>query len=535
MASRYFAGSGTLTRFVLRRDRLRLAIWLLGLCGFMVGFVPVFRDLLSGGGGNDMMAAMMENPAMVAIVGPVFGKANYNTGAMYANMMLLFSAMIAGIMNIYLVARHTRADEELGRLEVIRSLPVGRLANLASALGVALLADTALFLFAGFGMYLVRADGMDLGGCLLFGAGVGAIGLFFAAATAIFCQCTANNRTATGLSVLLVLALYMLRAMGDLSTEALAYISPLGLVLRTQTFVKNLWWPIPVLLLCAAVLAALAFALAQKRDLGRGLVPEKPGHSHAAPYLSSPFGLAFKLLRGQILLWAVVVLVLAAMYGSVFGDLDGFLNSNEMLKAIFAANPSFTLAEQFIAFLMIIMAMITAIPMLGFVGKITAEEKRGHTEHLLGRAVSRKGQMAAYALPAFGMSVLLQFLAALGFWAVGSMVLADAPGFGTFLVSALSYLPALWVFWGLGLALAAYLPGLAALSYVYLGYTFISVYLGTIAKFPEWMKKLTPLGYIAQYPVEDIAVLPLVVLTGMAAVLAALAFVGYARRDVKMQ
>lgn len=528
-----FAGTGTLTRLILRRDRVRLPIWVLGLAAFCVALVPVFAELLVGETDGRVMAAMMENPAMVAIVGPVYGAENYTTGASYGNMMLVFSVMIAGVMSIFLVARHTRQDEEQGRMEVIRSLPVGRLAGLASTLLVALVANALLALFTGVGLYVLREDGMGLSGCLLFGAALGVIGLFFAAATAVFCQCTANNRTALGLSLGLLFVLYMLRAAGDMGTEVLSLLSPLGLILRIQSFVNDYWWPAWVVLGLSLALAALAFALARVRDLGRGLVPEKPGRRHASRLLNSPFGLAGKLLRTSIIVWGITIFVLAAMYGSVFGELESFIDSNDMLKMIFAQTPGFTLTEQFISLMMVIMTMIAAIPLLSFAGRVAGEEKNGHTEHLLGRAVSRPAQMAAWLLPAFIMSVVLQLLSALGFWSVGSMVLDTTPSLGTFLVSAFSYLPALWVLLGFSMALTAFAPNLVALCYAWLGYTFFSIYLGTIAGLPDWLKKLTPFGYIPQYPLEELELLPLAVLTAIAAALAAVGFIGYRRRDMR--
>ncbi|MDQ7862150.1 hypothetical protein RCO48_17630 [Peribacillus frigoritolerans] len=39
---------------------------------------------------------------------------------MMAHQMLLLTAMAVGIMSILLVTRHTRADEEDGRIEMIR-------------------------------------------------------------------------------------------------------------------------------------------------------------------------------------------------------------------------------------------------------------------------------------------------------------------------------------------------------------------------------------------------------------------------------
>lgn len=535
MTSRLFSGSTTLSRFILRRDRVSLFIWLVGIAGFVVALVPVFENLVTSGTDRTVMSAMMENPAMVALLGPVYGKENFTTGAAYGNMMLIFTVLIGGVMNIYFVARHTRQDEELGRMEVIRSLPVGRLANLASTMLVSAAFNIVLAVFTGVGMYFLRADGMDFSGCMLFGAALGVIGFFFAGVTAILVQCTANNRTALGLSIMLLFLLYMMRAVGDMGTEVLSFISPLGLVLRIESFVNNYWWPVFVIFAISLALTAIAFLLANSRDLGRGLVPERPGRRHASSLLSSPYGLALKLLRTSILVWVITIFSFAAMYGSVFGDLESFISNNDMLRAIFAANTEFTLAEQFISLLMAIMSMIAAIAPLTFINRIHSEEKNGYAEQLFGRAVSRYEQMAAYFIPALVLSAVLQLLSALGFWSVGSMVLDTAPSLHTFLQSAFSYLPALWLMMGIAIALVAYLPKFANITYVYLGYAFFSVYLGTIANFPEWVKKLSPFGHISQYPIEELEILPLVILTVMAVGLIALGFFGYARRDMKTQ
>jgi ABC-2 type transport system permease protein len=535
MNNQLYTGSFTLTRFILRRDRILLLIWLIGISGFIVALVPVFENLITQGSSLSVLTEMMKNPAMVAMVGPVYGSTNSSTGALFGNMMLVFSVIIIGVMNIFLISRHTRQDEELGRLEVIRSLPIGRLANLTSALIAALLTNLVIALCTGLGLYLVRADGMDFLGCILFGAALCIIGLLFAAITAIFCQLTTNNRTATGLAMMLLMALYLLRAIGDVSAEALSLISPLGLILRIESFVNNYWWPIGILAGITALLTALALSLARIRDLGRGLFAERPGKQHAAPSLSSTFGLALRLIRTPIIVWAATIFVFAAMYGSVFGDLESFIESNAMLQAVFSQTSDYSLTEQFIALLMAIMTIISSIPIIQFIGRITVEEKRGHTEHLFGRAESRSRQMAAYLIPALVMSVVHQFLSALGFWSVGSMVLETAPSLATFLTAAMSYLPAVWVLIGLTMVLTAFFPGLVSLSYLYLGYSFITIYLGTMANFPEWSRKITPFGHIPQYPIEPLDPLPLVILTLIAIGFGLAGFYGYRRRDMLTQ
>ena len=52
------------------------------------------------------------------------------------------------------------------------------------------------------------------------------------------------------------------------------------------------------------VLIAVAFALLARRDDDAGLLVPRPGPPTAAPALSRPFGLAFRLQRGALLGWA---------------------------------------------------------------------------------------------------------------------------------------------------------------------------------------------------------------------------------------
>lgn len=530
-----FAGSIILSRFTIRKDKFRLLVWLLMLSAFFVCFIPVFKNMFSSTDPAQMAVtvAMMKNPAMIAIVGPVYGAKNYTTGAMFANFMLVFSGLCVGIMNIFIVTRNTRHDEELGRLELIRSLPVGRLGNLWGTLSVAYAVNVILAILTAFGAYVLREDGMDLEGCLLLGIGIGVTGMLFAAATAVFGQLTANGRTATSLSFGCLMLFYLLRAIGDIRTEALSFISPLGLLLRTKVFVSNQWWPIGCILLETLVITLLSMFLANKRDLGRGMIPEKPGRRHGSSLMHSPYGLAFKLLRTSLIVWVLTLFLFAGMYGSVFGDLESFLSKNEMLNVIFSQNPNYSAVEQFISLLMVVMSLIAAIPILNIMGRVGGEEKKGHDENIFGKSVSRCAQMAAYLLPAVVMSIVFQLSIALGFWGVGSSVLKTTPDLGVFIKSALLYLPPLFIMIGLSMVITAFLPRKTYFVYVYLVYTFLAVYMGAIVQLPKWTTKLTPFGYIPKYPIEKISAAPLVVQLAIAIVLCILGFMGYQRRDCK--
>ncbi len=529
-----FLGTGILSKFIVRRDRIRLLIWLFGLAIFVAVLVPVFEDILLVSSDMTAIIETMKNPAMIAIVGPVYGEANYTLGAAYANYMLVFSAMFAGVMNIFLVSRHTRQDEELGRMEIIRSLQVGRLSNLASTLLVALIANVLLSILCFAGLYLLRGEGMSFMGCVIFGASMGVVGMFFAASTAVFCQLTSNNRTAMGLSFGFFMFLYVLRGIGDVSNETLSLISPLGLILRTENFVNDYFWPIAVVKVITIVLILFALWLNGNRDLGSGLLPERQGRRHASSLLSSNLGLAIKLLRTSFIVWGLTLFILAGMYGSVFGDLEGYLNSSDILRSMFeqmGSTASFT--QLFTTMLMSIMSVISTVPVLNFMNRLSTEEKNGYTEHILSKSVSRYSQMLSYLIIALIASVVYQLLSAYGFWSVGSMVLEDIAPLSEFIKASLLYLPAVWVMIGLSALLIGVLPRITSLIYVYLGYSFLVVYLGKLLDIPSWTLSLTPFGSIPAYPIEEVNWNKLIILVVISVFLTIIGFISYRKRDIK--
>ena len=533
MTKGYFSGLWAETRFILRRDRVRLPVWLLGIVSFTVLCVPLLANMFGTPQELAIMGQIMENPAMIAMIGPPFGVENYTVGAMYANMMLVIMAMLAGAMNIFFVTRHTRQDEELGRLEVLRSLPVGRLAGLTATLKVAFAQNLLMALGIGFGMAAFGIESMPLGACLLLGAAMGGAGLVFATATAVFCQISSSNRTASGFALTFLMAAYLLRAIGDIGPEVLSLISPLGLISRTQVFVGNDLWPIWVLLLASIVLSTLALVLNNLRDLDQGILATRPGRKHGSPLLSSPLGLALRLTRTTLIGWGVVLVVFGAMYGSVLNEMEGFIDGSPWLQTMFAVPDGHSVTDHFVGFLMVILSFVAAIPILSLMLRLWGEEKGGYTEKILATRTSRQALFGAYFGIAFVASIVFQTLAGVSFWGAASVVMDPIPDFFVYLQAALNYLPAVWLLLGLAVALVGFFPSRASLAYAYLGIAFFLVYLGTVAQLPAWTEKLSPFGYIPRLPIEAQTWLPLAGLTGIFIVLSILGFIGYRKRDLK--
>ncbi|HXV94883.1 MAG TPA: ABC transporter permease, partial [Pseudonocardia sp.] len=157
------AGTGTLLRFALRRDRVRLVIWILAIGALATSTVSSLQTTYPTAADRQARAELMANPAAVMLSGPSFGLDDYTLGAMVANESTLWLVFLAGIMSITLVVRHTRAEEESGRAELVRAGVVGRHTQLTAAMLLLALANTAAAVVIAGGL---TGTGLDAAGSL---------------------------------------------------------------------------------------------------------------------------------------------------------------------------------------------------------------------------------------------------------------------------------------------------------------------------------------------------------------------------------
>lgn len=532
MAGNHLEKTVFLSKFIFRLDRLRIPIWVLALTFFTIIVPTAFKGLYSSQQERDAMAQTMANPAMTAMTGPA-DLSNYTIGVMTAHQMLLMTAAVTGLMSILLVTRHTRADEEDGRLELLRSLPVGRLSYLNATLLTVSAACIGLALINGFGLYALGIESMDLEGSLLYGAALGAAGLFFAGVTAVFAQASDSSRGTIGYSIAVLLISYLFRAITDISNETLSWLSPLAWVTKAEVYDSNNWWPIVLMIAAAIVLFAAANYLNAIRDLDRGFFPSRPGKQYASRFLQSPIGLALRLQRTGIISWAIGMFVLGASYGSVLGDLESFFSDNEAMKQLLKPTEGVTLVEQFIPMLMIVISLMATIPPVMAMNKLRGEEKKERIVHLLSRAVSRSKLLGSYLVISVINGFLMISLAALGLWSAGTSVVEGGLSFGMIFGAALSYYPAMLVMISLAVFLIGFLPKFTGFIWLYVLYSFIVLYLGGLFQFSDWIGSISPFGHVPQAPIEEFSFIPLLSLCVAAAVLTLAGFIGFNSRDIE--
>jgi len=546
-----FNNTGTIVKFIFRREKFITTAWILILVLFSMGVAPAMANMFPDAASRNQFAAAFNNPIMVAMMGPIYGADNYTSGAMYGGLMLVWYGIAVAIMNIFFVVRHTRADEQAGRVEVVRSLPTGRLANLNATMISAFIINVALGLLTGLGLAVLNVESMDFAGSMVYGAATAAIGIVFASIAAVFSQLSSNASGASGMSFASIGVFYMIRAAGDMQNiEIVSCISPLGLVLRSQAYVGNKIWPSLVLLLIAVVISAIAYKLNGMRDLGQGFIAARPGRAKASAALRSSFGLAWRLLRTPLLIWGILMFTLGASYASVVGEIDSFIGDSpeymtilgvpvDQLPNLSQADQSKMIVDSYGIFVTLMMTLLAIVPLLNAALKIRSEEREARAENIVTKAVPRCSYMAGYVIIAFIASVVLQLLTASGLYFTTAYMTGDANpfSFNDLFMSFLAFLPALWIMIGFTVFVVGMIPKATSIVWVYFGAVAMLSFMGRLIFTGNlsWVMNLTPLHFVSQpEPMKDYVInyTPLIVMTGIAAVLTIVGFISFRKRDM---
>ncbi|WOT36275.1 ABC transporter permease [Streptomyces coeruleorubidus] len=521
-SSRQLAGTGTLLRFALRRDRLMIPVWI-AVNALMVLSMPNTLEGLYGTPAEraDLIRQMETNSSLRAMVGPVFGD---SLGALTAWRAGVYAGALAAVMSLLVVVRHTRDEEESGRQELVASGMVGRRASLTAALLAAAVANGLLALLLTAGL-----AGQGTAGALALGLGIAGVGMVFATMAAIVAQLTESARLARGLTAAVLGAAFVLRAAGDSATDdgssVLTWVSPLGWLENLRPYADERWWVLALLAGAALVQGAVAYGLAGRRDLGMSFLPTRPGP--ATGRLGSAGALAWRLQRGGVLGWSIGFLLAGIVYGGMTEGAADLVGDNENARRIFERMGGRSgLTDAFLASMVGMLGLVAALYIVASVLRLNGEETSGRAEPVLANAVGRLRWAAGHLVIAFGGSALLMLLAGLGL----------AAGYGRetgpIMGACLVQLPAIWVIGGLAVLLHGLLPRAAAAAWGVAGAVLLIGWVGPALDVPQVVLDLSPFGHLPKLPGGSMEWGPVVVLTGLAVALVAAGLAGLRRRDM---
>ncbi len=520
-------GAPTLARLALRRDRVRIPVWIGSIVALVVVSAASIRGLYPTPAALAAAAAVVENnPTALVMNGPAQGL--HTLGGRIAFEVGAFGGVVVALMNIFLVGRHTRAEEESGRTELVRAAITGRHAPLAAALGVATAADVLLAAAIAGGLV---ALGLPVVGALTLGAGLGAVGLVFAAVTALTAQVTEYTRGAYGLAITVLGSAFVLRAAGDVGDGTLSWFSPIGWAQAARPFAGERAWPLLLALGAIVLLVTVAVVLGGRRDVGAGLVRPQPGPGFASADLLRPLGLAARLQRGSLAAWSAAVFLVGIAYGSIAPDIGELVaGSGDMAEFFGPAGAGVT--DAFLGVALLILALIGSGYAVQAALRPRTEEAAGRAEPLLATALSRSRWAGAhFAVALLGSAVVLA-AGGLG-TSLGYAVAGGGSGQVLRLLgAALVHAPAVWVLVGVVAALFGVVPRAAAAGWALLGGCFVVAMLGPLLGLPGWVSGMSPFQHVPQLPAAELAAAPLVALAAVACLLLVTGLAGLRRRDI---
>ena len=518
----------------LKRDWKKIIFWILGVGLFSAAYVPAFVEIAKGDGARGMYE-VMQNPAMTAMVGPtpVESGSDYTVGAMYAHTMVLFCGLIAMAVSMLHVAGHTRGEEEDGLTELIRSFQIGRQANSFAVTVETVFINILLALFIGGVMVSFGADTITTEGSFLFAATVGAAGIIGIAIALLLAQIMPTAAGAKGASLGLMGLMYIIRAGTDVSNVDLSMVNPLGWTYLTNPFTENNGMPLLYAFLFTGALVLIAYTLEGSRDMGAGYLPRREGRGKAKESLLSVQGLLLRINKGLVISWLVAFVLLGAAYGSIYGDMQAFIESNELISQMFL-HSEVSLEESFTSTIMMVLIILVSILPIAMVNKLYASENGLYLSQLYATKVTRaRFYWTNIALAtAAGILGILVAAGGLGITAITVMDQNNTMEIMDFLAAGFNFLPSVLFFIGFSALLLGWVPKLGKLVYVYLIYSFFLNYFEGILDLPEWFLNTAVQSWIPRMPMESFELITFTVLTLISLSFMGIGYIGYKGRDL---
>lgn len=537
-----FAGTRWLIRLILRIDLVRLPLWILLTVGLVALTIPQLTQAYSSAE-QRMGYAAATAPSVVtrlwngAITGPSLGEI-----AVVETAFLIF--LMIALLNIFLVVRHTRKNEESGRSELLGSLVVGRQAMLTATLMVAFAAN----ILCGFLLYTVMISNyLPADGALLYSVGISLAGMFFAVTAAVAAQLFQSGRAANSAAAAVFGVALLTRGAGDalgtllpsglgVQTGWISYLSPLGWVTGAKPFADQ--QPVWLLLFVPTLLLGmgLAYYLLARRDSGAGIFAPRLGKASAQKGLLTRFGLLWRLNRTSCASWLVGMVLVAATLGGVADEFQSLITENEEMKQMLESFGGVGSATDIMfSATFVIAAIALAAYVVQLLVRMHSEEVSGRLGLVLSTARSRTQWLVSQTIFAFVTA------------AVGLLITGMVAGFVYALVSGggavsqtlelggaiMVQLPAVLVLSSVSVLLFAVLPRFfVLLSWLVLGGSLLLFQLGALLQLPQWVLNISPFTHSPTAPAHDISTTPLLILTAVFICIYVMSLKLFTKRDL---
>ena len=527
---RPLAGLRHAVRLIIRRDRLRTVLWSGGIIGLVAATGSSITRLYDTQAELDLYGQLLQdNAALIVQAGPGYGLGSPTTGAVMMNELGIWTIIAIALMNVFIVVRHTRTEEETERAELIRAAPVGRYtATSAAMIGATL---TNLIVVTGVVAVLLLFD-LPAIGSVAFGAALLGVGSTFAAIGAVASQVAGNGRSASAIGGVVLAASFVVRAVGDVGSGSASWLSPIGWAQAIRAFADERWWVLLLPIAASAALVATAFAVQTHRDFGAGVIAQRSGRAHASPHLRTPLTLAFRLQRATIVGWTIGLGVMGLFYGIVADQAERIIEENPDIKEFFAHLGNASITDAYLATSVLMLALIASGFTISSVLRLRSEELATRADSILATRVSRPTWAASHVLvSAAGTTVVLGAAGAATGAGFAAMT-GEVGHVATMSAAALAMVPALWVMGGVTMLLYGVTARRSLVAWLALVAVLVVGIFGNVLDLPSWSQNVSPFQHVPAMPAESFRFLPIALLLAIAATTASVGLLALRHRDM---
>lgn len=410
----------------LRRDWVQLLLWTVGTAALAyAAYIGVDQSY-----GNEqdrvvLLATVMANPVILLFRGLPSGAGD---GAFIAFLIFPWLAILASFMSSFLAVRHTRTEEETGRMELVSATPASRWRPAAATILHGTAANLVLAVLTALAFLAV---GLPADGAWLVGIAAGAVGLVFLGVGLVAAQLMRTSRGANSVSVAVLITTFLLAGIGNaagtpsddlqsMQSSWLTWLSPFGWGENTRAFDQNDWPPVALCAGAAVVLVAAALVLQAVRDVGASLVPERHGRTDAGPLLSSTTGLVWRLTYPSIIGWAIAGILaglLATSLSSVVEQMGG--DNPAVAKVLESISGEGDLAQGVLVTFFVMLGIFASCAAVQTVARARQEEAHGTAEIVLAQPVPRVRWLADFVVVGF-VAVLVVVASGIAGAAIGT-------------------------------------------------------------------------------------------------------------------
>ncbi|TCP56956.1 ABC-2 type transport system permease protein [Tamaricihabitans halophyticus] len=525
-------GTGQLVRLALRRDRVSLPCWIVVLSVLppMMGstYTELYPSVAERAALTDTLGA---NPSIALLYGPAFDLSS--PGGFVAWRIGGFGAVLIALFAIFTVTRHTRAEEDSGRAELLGSTVLGRYAMLTAALIVAGGASLLIGVLQALGLIGI---GEPVAGSLALGFGMASAGLVFAGLAAISVQLATYARSANSLAATVVAVAFVLRGVGDATADVpwLSWLSPIGWTQQLRPFAGERWWVFALPVGCAVLFGLIGYLLLPRRDLAAGLLPERAGPARAGGALTGSLGLAWRLQRGSLIGWLVAMMLGGAIMGALADGIGQLLGDSPQVRQIMRQlGGQQAMVDAFLATVAGVFGLLAAMYGVQAALRMRAEEATLRLEPLLATKLSRLRWAAGHLVFAFFGTAVVLLAAGFAMGLAHGFRSADIGGGLTdVLAGSLVQLPASWLLVGLAVVLFGALPHFATAAWGLVAVAILLSLFGPVLRLPQLIVDASPFTHVPKLPGAEITATPLVWLTALVALALGVGLTAFRRRDL---